>query len=97
MFSFSDINVTVLPTPDLIPLRPLTAICDASNLQDPVSITIYLGDFPVKQCSLSDSECVYILETFFPFLASTVTCTATNSEGVCRFNVANNAVLELIG
>ena len=95
-FSFSDINVTVLPTPDIVPLSSITVVCNASKLQGPVRINIYLGEFLVEECSRGASECVYILESFFPFLSTTFICTATNNDD-CRFNIANSELVELIG
>ena len=89
--------MTVLPTPDIVPLSFVTVVCDASKLQGPVSINIFLGEFLVEECARGASECVYILETFFPFLSTTFICTATSDDGDCRFNFATSELVELIG
>ena len=100
--SSPDVYITLAPSSPIQPLSPLSVSCDAdvaqvpfesqeSPPQPPTTIMIHIGPYMVKDCDNGGfpiNKCVYNLETFFPGLPRTITCTAGNNIGECRFKTA---------
>ena len=109
--SSPDVYITLAPSSPIQPLSPLSVSCDAdvaqvpfeskkSPPQPPTTIMIHIGPYMVKDCDNGGfpiNKCVYNLETFFPGLPRTITCTAQNNIGECRFKTAVIEFLPLSG
>jgi hypothetical protein len=95
-----DVNITVSST--TIPeLGNLSIFCNAINVSTPllpVKITIRVGSFEIAACDAPGIDpvfqCSFNLQTYFPLLSRTVSCTAEDAEGRCRFKTANITLLQ---
>ena len=86
---------------------PLVIFCNADvarypneshtgPLQPPTRIIIHIGSEEVKECKnggLPVNECFYYLGSFFPALSRTISCTAVNDLGECRFKTSEIQLL----
>jgi hypothetical protein len=82
-------------------LGNLSISCNAINVSTPLlptKITIRVGPFVVAECDPPSIfpvfECSFDLQTYFPLLSRTVSCTAEDAEGRCRFKTATITLLE---
>ncbi len=102
-----DVNLTVLPSITIPELSNISIICDAdaprrfpfaSPFLQPVKISMYIGTYKVKECSVGGltpvKRCVYDLPNFFPILPRTLSCTAENAFQLCRFKTSNITFLQ---
>lgn len=106
-----DVYITVAPPSPIQPLSPISVSCDAdvamvpfetpkSPPQPPTTIMMHIGIYMVKVCDNGGfpiNKCVYNLESFFPELPRTISCTAVNNIGECRFKTAVIEFLPISG